>query len=217
MPGPSSYRTVLAAARGEITVQRSRFVATVARAETEQDVRAEVEHARREHWSARHHCSAYVLGPEGAARGSGDDGEPSGTAGAPILALLLGEELSDVVVVVSRHFGGVLLGTGGLTRAYADAARAALGRAEIVERVLRELYDVSLDHALVGRLEHQLRARGVQVLGVRYDDRAHLRLAVPARARTVAVVRDAVAELTQGEGALVHVGEDWVDQALPGA
>ena len=107
-------------------VLRSRFLAHVARAETEAAARAVIAEARAAHHDARHHCSAFVLGADAMLRRSNDDGEPSGTAGRPMLDVLGGRGLSDVVVVVTRWFGGTLLGTGGLTRAYGDATAAAL-------------------------------------------------------------------------------------------
>ena len=106
----AAYLTVARSGSAEIEVKRSRFLARVERVETEAAARAVVEAARKEHWDARHHCSAFVLGPDAGVQRSNDDGEPSGTAGAPMLEVLRGRELSDVVVVVTRWFGGVLLG-----------------------------------------------------------------------------------------------------------
>jgi uncharacterized YigZ family protein len=206
----TSYRTVAGSAVGEIQVSRSRFRCLLTRVEDEVGARAVVDRVRRAHWDARHHCSAFVLGPEADLERSNDDGEPPGTAGAPILDVLRGEELSDVVAVVTRWFGGVLLGTGGLARAYGDATRAALEQAVPVERVLHELAGVRVDHAEAGRLEHDLRARGVTVLGVDYADRAELRLAVPPEAR--AGVEEVVAELTGGRSVLRAQGHHWVDR-----
>jgi uncharacterized YigZ family protein len=206
----TSYRTVAGSAEGEIEVSRSRFRCLVERVEDEVGARAVVDAVRRTHWDARHHCSAFVLGPDGDLVRSSDDGEPPGTGGAPILDVLRGEQLSDVVAVVTRWFGGVLLGTGGLARAYADATRAALDRAVPVERVLHELHCARVDHAEVGRLEHDLRARGVVVLGIDYSDQAELRLAVQPTARAVAA--EIVAELTGGRSALHPQGRHWVDR-----
>ena len=115
----------------------------------------------------------------------------------------------DVVVVVSRVFGGVLLGTGGLSRAYADAARTVLDEVGTVERVLQDLCEVSVDIAAVGRLEHDLRSRGARVLGVEYTGEASLRFAIPPVARPVA--EEIVAELTSGVAELRVIGEEWVD------
>jgi uncharacterized YigZ family protein len=163
----SSYLTVARDGVAEIEVDKSRFRCLVARVVDEPAARAVVEQQRRDHWDARHHASAFVLGPEALIAQSSDDGEPPGTAGAPILEVLRGRGLSDLVAVVTRWFGGRLLGTGGLARAYAGAARAAVEEAGITERVLHELCEVEVDIAAVGRLEHDLRSRGARVLGRR--------------------------------------------------
>lgn len=205
----ASYLTVARTATAEVEVKRSRFQCHAERVSTEEEARAVVEQVRRRHWEARHHCSAFVLGPDADVQRSSDDGEPSGTAGAPMLEVLRGREVSDVVVVVTRWFGGVLLGAGGLVRAYSDAVRAGLDAAGTVERRLLRLYDVAVDHADAGRLENDLRSRGVGVLGVDYADRATLHLALPAGS-TEALPR-MVAELTGGGVEASPAGTAWVD------
>ena len=205
----TSYQTVRRDGTAEIVVERSRFVCTLARVEDEAGARAVVEAVRKEHWNARHHCSAFVVGPDRSIEQAADDGEPPGTAGPPMLAVLRGRELSDVVAVVSRWFGGVLLGTGGLTRAYAEATRAALDEVGVLDRVIQDLCEVEVDIAAVGRLEHDLRSRGARVLGVEYTGEALLRFAVPPAARGVA--EEIVAELTSGTAVPRVIGQQWVD------
>lgn len=205
----SSYLTVAGPAVAELEVKRSRFLCRIEPVGSEAAARAVVEEERRRHWDARHHCSAFVLGPDGAVQRSNDDGEPSGTAGAPMLEVLRGRGVSDVVAVVTRWFGGVLLGAGGLVRAYSDAVRAGLDEAGVRERRLLEHFDVDVPHAEAGRLEHGLRAAGVVVLGVDYAGTATLHLAVPA-AQAVRLAR-LLAELTGGEVAAVPAGSGWVD------
>jgi uncharacterized YigZ family protein len=174
--------------------------------------RSVVEQARKEHWDARHHCSAFVLGPTRSIERSNDDGEPPGTGGAPMLEVLRGREVSDVVAVVSRWFGGTLLGTGGLSRAYADSVRAAFDATTLLQRVEQELCEVSVDLAAAGRLEHELRSRGTKVLRIDYTDIATLEIAVPLQA--VAVAEEIVAELTEGAATLYRRGRRWVDAPL---
>ncbi len=205
----TSYLTVARTASAEVEAKRSRFLGHVERVETEAQARAVVERARKEHWDARHHCSAFVLGPHAAVQRSNDDGEPAGTAGAPMLEVLRGHELSDVVVVVTRWFGGVLLGAGGLVRAYGDAVRAALDEAGVRRRVLMRRFELSADHADAGRLESELRARGVTVVGVDHAERATMRLAV--RHEDAAGLAATVSALTGGALAVVPTGEAWAD------
>lgn len=206
---PTSYLTLGRDGVAEIEVDRSRFRCLLTRVVDEGEARGVVEQVRREHWDAGHHCHAFVIGADSMSTQCSDDGEPSGTAGAPILQTLQGHGVSDVVAVVTRWFGGTLLGTGGLVRAYTAAVRAGLEEAGTVERVLHDLCEVSVDFAAVGRLEHDLRARGARVLGVDYLGDAQLRFAVPPTARRV--IDEIVAELTAGEAVPVTVGQEWVD------
>ncbi len=205
----TSYLTIGRNGDAEIEESRSRFRCTLARVEDEEGARSVLEQVRKQTWGARHHCTAFVVGPERANEGSSDGGEPPGTAGAPMLELLRGRNLSDVVAVVSRWFGGTLLGTGGLARAYAGATRAALDEVGVLERVLQDLCEVEVDIAAVGQLEHALRSRGARVLGVEYTGEALLRFAIPPAARDVA--EEIVAELTSGTARPRVVGQRWVD------
>jgi uncharacterized YigZ family protein len=205
----TGYLTVAGPASVEIEVKRSRFLCDVRRVETEEDARAVVEVARKQHWDARHHCSAFVLGPDGEVARSSDDGEPSGTAGAPMLEVLRGREVSDVVAVVTRWFGGVLLGAGGLVRAYGDAVRAGLDEAGVRRRVHMSRFDLEASHADAARWEAELRARDVVVLGADHAERVVLHLAVPSS--TAAGLGPLVAALTGGAATPEPAGAEWVD------
>ena len=201
------YLTVAREGGAEIEVRRSRFVCALRRVTDEDGARAFVDEVRRRHWDARHHCSAFVLGPDGTTARSSDDGEPAGTAGAPMLEALRGAEVSDVVAVVTRYFGGVLLGTGGLVRAYGDAVRAGLVAVGTVRRSRMLLFDLEVEHAAAGRLENDLRARGVTVRGVEYAGRVRLGLAVEPGVDIDAVI----AEVSGGSVSATPRGSDWVD------
>jgi uncharacterized YigZ family protein len=210
----TSYRTIARGADVEIEVKRSRFLCTLRRVEAEVEARAVVDRLRRQHWDARHHCSAFVIGPPPVpVERSSDDGEPAGTAGAPMLEVLrghAGDGVSDVVAVVTRWFGGTLLGAGGLVRAYGDAVRAALEESGTVRRELVREHLLVLSHADAGRIESDLRARGLAVLGTEYAAGVTLRLGVPpAEEERLAAV---LAELTAGSVSTTVVGERWVDR-----
>lgn len=206
------YRTIASHGEAEIEVSRSRFRCELVRVEDETTARGVIDGIRREHWGAKHHCSAFILGPERAIERSNDDGEPPGTGGAPMLEVLRGNQVSDIVAVVTRWFGGTLLGTGGLSRAYADAVRAALEVSTMIERVEQELLDVTVEQSVVGRLEHELRSRGTKVLRIEYTDVATLSLAVPTVA--VPIAEEIVAELTEGTAEVLRQGRRWVDAPL---
>ena len=212
------YVTLAGPAGAEIEVRRSRFVCDVAPAVTEHEARAFIEQVRAGSRDARHHCTAFVLGPDGATQRSNDDGEPSGTAGAPMLEVLRGRGITDVVAVVTRWFGGILLGTGGLIRAYGDAVAAALEVASPVVRELRDGLVVAVDHATAPRVEHALRAMArVDVREVDYlPDGVRIVVAVtPGEAGAVGAI---VASLTSGRGSTVPGSATWVTTGpVPGA
>lgn len=153
-------RTIAGPGSHEIVIKKSRFICTLARAATEDEARAAIETVRRRHWEANHNCSAYRVGPGGHHQRTSDDGEPSGTAGAPMLAVLTRRDLTDTVAVVTRYFGGILLGAGGLIRAYGQAVSDAIDAVGIVERRPLFLIAVEADHGEAGRLEHALRTAG---------------------------------------------------------
>ena len=173
--------------RAEVEVTRSRFIATLAPATDRAAVDDVVAEVRAQFHDARHHCVAFVLGPDGRITRSNDDGEPAGTAGAPMLAVLSGAGLTDVVAVVSRYFGGTLLGAGGLVRAYGQAVTAAVDQARRVRRRRVQVVAVRTDHATAGRLEHRLRAwapaHHASVAAAHYDaDGVRLEVVAPLAA-----------------------------------
>ena len=206
----SSYLTIARDAEATVAATRSRFLCTLRRVEDEAAARAVVDGLRREYWDARHHCSAFRLGPPPSpVERSSDDGEPAGTAGAPMLEVLRGQGVSDVVAVVTRWFGGTLLGAGGLVRAYGDAVRAGLDAAGTLRRTPVREHLLDLDHADAGRVESELRARGVLVLDTEYAAGVTLRLGVPpADEERLATL---LAELTAGATQTRVAGERWVD------
>jgi uncharacterized YigZ family protein len=179
------------------------------RVEAEESARELVTSLRKQHWDARHHCSAFVLGPDGALQRSSDDGEPAGTAGAPMLEVLRGAEVSDVVAVVTRWFGGTLLGAGGLVRAYSDSVRAGLAEAGTIRRDLLSEQLLVLDHASGARVEADLRSRGFEILEVHWAE--HVELLVGVAPDAVTDLEAAVAQVTQGSGVLEPMGSRWVD------
>lgn len=210
--GRTAYTTVAGPVVATVEDRRSVFECWLRRVDSEEQARAVVEQARATHWDARHHCSAFVLGPGGAVVRSNDDGEPAGTAGMPMLEVLTGAGLSDVVAVVTRWFGGTLLGTGGLVRAYGGAVRAAVDRATVLVRRQLRVLEVRTEPAAAGRMEHELRAQGVEVLDVRWGA-GEVRLQVGVVAEQVAQVRSEVGRLTSGTGLVEEVGTRWVDLA----
>lgn len=205
--------------RHELEIKRSRFITVLRRASDEDAARALVAELRKEFHDARHHCSAFVLGPDRVIQRSNDDGEPSGTAGIPMLEALIKREtlpgvadLSDVSAVVVRYFGGILLGAGGLVRAYSESISAALDSAPLVQRRRLRMCDIPVPHQAAGRLENDLRSAGYVMAETSYEpSETILRVALPDDPGAIADARERLASLTGGASGLHLRGTEWVD------
>ena len=174
-------RTIYAPARSEIEIKRSRFIASLARTDSEEDARAFIAQIRREFPDARHHCTAFIIhqdtGPDTAR--SSDDGEPAGTAGNPMLKVLTESDLTNVTCVVTRYFGGTKLGTGGLVRAYSGAVQQVLEDAQTVRLVTQPSYQLHLPISEAGKVEAKLTQNGYQILARDFAQDASLRFSAP--------------------------------------
>lgn len=195
----------------EWEVKRSRFIATARRVMDEAQARAFIDEVRATYPDARHHCSAFIVLIDDAlpVERSSDDGEPSGTAGRPILEQLKGSGLSNIAVVVTRYFGGIKLGAGGLVHAYSESVGQLLPDIDRVRRSLRELYRVDFTHAEAGRLESELRDRGVDIAEVAYGEMASYTLAVEPGG--FGGLCDTLASLTQGQVEPREIGTTWIE------
>ncbi|MED9905086.1 MAG: YigZ family protein [Lachnospiraceae bacterium] len=174
------YRVIIEDGEGEITEKKSRFIATVKRVESEEEAVSFIEAMKKKYWDASHNCSAFVIGKRGELMRSSDDGEPSGTAGRPMLEVLLGEGIRNAAVVVTRYFGGTLLGTGGLVRAYTQAVKAGLSGCEIGMMRPGVRMAVEVDYNSIGKILYILGGRGVEPEESVYTDIVRLVLLFPA-------------------------------------
>lgn len=190
-------------ARAEIRVVNSRFIADAAPAATVDEARAFIAAIRAEMPDATHHVYAYIIG-HGATTtlGMSDDGEPPGTAGRPVMAVLKGSGLGDVALVVTRYFGGTLLGTGGLVRAYGDAAKAALAALPRVEKIERRTLELALPYAAYEQAKRLLAAHGGSVLEEAFAAEVTVRARLPL-AEVEAFTR-AIGELTAGQAQIAE-------------
>lgn len=157
-----SYRVLLEGGEGEIVEKKSRFIATIRRVETEEEAIAFIEEMKKKYWDARHNCSAFVIGTRGELTRCSDDGEPSGTAGRPMLEVLLGEGIRNIAVVVTRYFGGVLLGTGGLVRAYTQAVKEGLLNCSVGTMVHGYEVLLNTDYNGIGKVLYLLGQYGLE-------------------------------------------------------
>lgn len=151
------YVTIKTAGSAEIIIQKSRFIGYVQRAETEEEAQAFIQKIKKKHHDATHNCSAYMIGEHDQIQKANDDGEPSGTAGVPMLEVLKQMELKDTVVVVTRYYGGVKLGAGGLIRAYGSSTSEAIRQTGVVKRQRMQGFNITVDYTLLGKIENEIR------------------------------------------------------------
>ncbi|MGG5172622.1 IMPACT family protein [Pseudarthrobacter sp. J1738] len=205
--------------RHEIEIKRSRFITVLRRVPDEDSARSLVAGLRKEFHDARHHCSAFVIGPDRDIQRSNDDGEPSGTAGIPMLEALIKREtqpgvsdLSDLCAVVVRYFGGILLGAGGLVRAYSESVSTALDAAPLVQRRRLRICSMAVPHAAAGRLQNDLRSAGYVMGETGYGaTETVLRIALADDPRAIADATARLASFTAGVTDLEPEGTEWVD------
>ncbi|MER7895233.1 YigZ family protein [Streptomyces sp. NPDC096046] len=203
------YRTVTAAGVHETEVNRSRFLCALAPAATEQEAQAFIAAVRKEHADASHNCWAYVIGADASVQKASDDGEPGGTAGVPMLQMLLRRDMRYVVAVVTRYYGGVKLGAGGLIRAYGGAVGEALDSLGTRTRRRFRLATVTVDHQRAGKLENDLRTTGREVRDVRYAEAVTIEIALPDA--DVEDFRSWLADATAGTAGFEPGGEAYGD------
>ncbi|MDF2835222.1 MAG: hypothetical protein K0Q63_862 [Paenibacillus sp.] len=198
------YRTVRQEAHNEIVIKKSRFIGYAKPVQSEEEAVAYIEEIKRLHRQATHNCSAYVVGERDQHQKAADDGEPSGTAGKPILEVIKNKGLKNVAVVVTRYFGGVMLGAGGLVRAYTDGAVAGIEAAGEIELALHREIFVDADYTWYGKIENELHGRGTRVGGTEFTDRVTV-CCLPEEPDKDAFIAW-MTDLTQGQ-ASIRIGE----------
>lgn len=198
------YKILFEGGEGELVEKKSRFIATTRPVESEEEAIAFIEEMKKKYWDARHNCSAYVIGDRGQIQRCSDDGEPSQTAGRPMLDVLLGEEVRNICVVVTRYFGGTLLGTGGLVRAYSGAVQEGLKHSVIVEKFLGHRLQITTDYNGVGKLQYVAGQMGLTILDTEYTDQVVMTLMVPAPLKDQLVVQ--ITEKTNGKALIEDTG-----------
>ena len=204
------YRMVLEGGQAELVEKKSRFIANVRPVESEAEAVAFIDEMKKKYWDARHNCSAFVIGTKAELTRCSDDGEPSGTAGRPMLEVLLGEGVRNVAVVVTRYFGGVLLGAGGLTRAYAKSAKDALDAAGKARMRLWSAVTVDCPYPMLERLKLLAAAHGGTVEGTDFGAAVSVRILLPQE--NAAGFDAALTELSAGTMTARREGERF----LPG-
>lgn len=194
------YKTVYEGGEGEITEKKSRFIATVRPVKSEEEAVRFIEEMKKRYWDARHNCSAYVIGERRELMRCSDDGEPQGTAGKPMLDVLLGEDLYNTAVVVTRYFGGVLLGTGGLVRAYSKAVQEGLAASRVITKCHGILTEIGTDYNGVGKLQYLFGQRKIPIIESEYAENVKFQVLMPnAEAGSI---KKAVTEATNAKASI---------------
>lgn len=199
------YRTVYEGKEAEIIEKKSRFIGTVRPVHSEEEALEFIESMRKKYWNATHNCFAYVIGERFQIQRCSDDGEPSGTAGKPMLDVLLGEEIHDTVVVVTRYFGGTLLGTGGLVRAYQGATKAGLEASNVITKYHGKKLKIGTDYTGLGKIQYILGQRKLTILDTIYTEKVDIEVLIPQE--QVTEVKSEIIEGTNGQ-AVIEEGEE---------
>lgn len=207
-----NYKTVGELKESEIIIQKSRFIGYATRVETEKEAADFIESIKAKHRSANHNCSAYIIGEHDIIQKANDDGEPSGTAGVPILEVLKKQGLKDTVIVVTRYFGGIKLGGGGLIRAYGRSASEAIASSGVVERRLHSLMKVAIDYTWLGKVENEVRQSAYLLQDIQYTSGVEIMVHVPADQEMA--FTDWISEMTNGQAEIIRLEQEFLDFKL---
>ena len=203
--GMEEHLILLEGCEGEIVEKKSRFIATMRPVTTEEDARSFIEEMKKKYWDARHNCFAYCIGESSQLQRFSDDGEPGGTAGKPILEVLTGSQVRNLCCVVTRYFGGVLLGTGGLVRAYTAATQEALKNARIARRIPGVVMDIKVSYTDVGKVLYYLEENHISQEDSVYAEDVTLTVLI---AQDMAqALQKALTESTSGRARITEVGQ----------
>ena len=201
------YKTILPQAEAEIVEKKSRFIATVRPVKTEEEAKAFIEEMKKKYWNATHNVFAYQIGERNELQRFSDDGEPQGTAGMPVLSVLKGEDIKDTAIVVTRYFGGTLLGTGGLVRAYTAATVEGLNQSESITKIHGVKLKMDTNYTDLGKIQYLLGNRGIHQLEPVYTDKVEMTALVPTE--EMGALRTELMEGTNGQIQMDETVECW--------
>ena len=209
------YNTILKPIRAEFIEKKSRFITNIFPVESEMEAKEVLESIRGKYSDANHNCFAYVIrNYQGVLEGFSDNGEPPGTAGKPILSVINGSELKNVIIIVTRYFGGALLGTGGLVRAYQKGAKSAVNESQIITRIFGHKVKIRVDYGDLKKVEYTLGQNGIKVLNSNYTDIVEIYVGITPE--EFILVNDFVNEITNGKGTITKEGELWLVKKVGG-
>lgn len=199
------YKTIYEGGQGEIIEKKSRFIAEVRLVKSEEEALKFIEEKKKQYWDATHNCYAYVIGERRELMRCSDDGEPQGTAGKPMLDVLLGEGLYNTAVVVTRYFGGTLLGTGGLVRAYSKAVQEGIAKSRVITKYHGILTEIGIDYTGVGKLQYLFAKNDIPIIDSQYAEDVKMQILIPAKEEER--IKKAVTEATNARAAVTDIKE----------
>lgn len=202
---PDIDKTVYRGGVGEVVEKKSRFIATVAAVSSKKEAEAFIASCKKKYWDARHNCSAYIIADTVDILHSSDDGEPSGTAGKPMLEVLISEGIKNICVVVTRYFGGTLLGTGGLVRAYQGAVKEGIANSVLIEKHKGIKAEITADYNDIGKLQYLFASNQVEILESIYEQQVKMKILIPVELK--GAMEEKVVDITNGKGSLHSVEE----------
>lgn len=206
------YITIKGPGQAEIIEKKSRFIATVIPIHSEEEAMAEIEKLRKKYYDARHNVFAFQVGNEKQLQRYSDDGEPSGTAGMPVLDIIRGRDIHDVLVVVTRYFGGTLLGTGGLVRAYSQSAKEGLENAGLIERSLYKAVHLKTDYNLSGKVQYEALNSGNIIKDTIYTD--NVEFVVLTESSKAEAFAESIVNLTANKAEITMGEEEYLDKDI---
>ena len=206
------YKTIHRDGQNEIEIKGSRFIAHFKRTETEEEALEFIQAIKKEHWKATHNCSADLIGERDEFQRAMDDGEPSGTAGVPMLEVLKKQALKNTTVVVTRYFGGTKLGAGGLVRAYTGAVAEGLKAIGVVQASLETILKVTIDYSTVGKLEYYLETNTISVVDKEFTDVVAIHCSLPVE--EVDSFQESVIELLQNKVQFEELGQQYIERLI---
>lgn len=204
-----NYRTIKENGQYEVTIKKSRFICSLKRTETDEEAQAFIEGLKKEHWKANHNCHAYLIGENDDIQRASDDGEPSGTAGLPMLEVLKKKELKNVTAVVTRYFGGVKLGASGLIRAYGHTTKEAIDYIGVVEKQLHQFISLEVSYPMSGKIQNMLYQKPYRVEDIGYTDTVIFNCLIPVE--EIEAFYEDTTEWTNAQGLYKKGQKAWIE------
>ena len=208
----NNYITINGKGEGEVIEKKSRFIAIAMPVSTEDEVIKHIEETKKQYYDARHNCYAYQIGKNSLIQRYSDDGEPKGTAGIPMLDILKGNNITNALVIVTRYFGGTLLGTGGLVRAYSSAAKLAITNAGIIQKVLHSIIHINVDYTLAGKIQYEILNSGNILKDILYTDRVEFIVLVDTNDTNSFL--ESIINITNNTAKIIDNGTTYVDKDI---